>query len=217
MPSPLTLWLRRRRFDKIHNSRHDLPYRLRYSQFLIPTTLLIKLKTDRLSAAAPATGAAGGVPCLYRKFAILTAILHACYAAILPARRQLAHRGKKLNEFLLGQIENTFAPSTVMKWYSELISNKYNSTGENQKKRGRKPVNEEIVREARLANRNPTWGYDRIAGVMKYLGYDVSATTVRTSLMLTASFPIRNVDGVEIGFGLLKRQYVTAKNRLCPC
>ena len=50
-------------------------------------------------------------------------------------KKCLAHRGKKLNEFLLGQIENTFAPSTVFKWYSELISKKYDSTGENQKKR----------------------------------------------------------------------------------
>ena len=98
-------------------------------------------------------------------------------------KKRQAHRGKKLNEFLLGQIENTFAPSTVMKWYSKLISNKYNSTGENQKKRGRKPVSEEIVKEIlRLANSSHTWGYDRIAGVMKYLGYDVSATTIRNVL-----------------------------------
>ena len=70
-----------------------------------------------------------------------------------------------------------------MKWYSELISDKYNSVGANQKKRGRKPVNEEIVREIlRLAESNPSWGYDRITGVMKYLGYDVSATTVRNIL-----------------------------------
>ena len=82
-------------------------------------------------------------------------------------KKRLAHRGKKLNEFLLGQIENTFAPSTVFKWYSELISKKYDSTGENQKKRGRKPISDEIVAEAlRLANNNPSWGYDRIAGVM---------------------------------------------------
>jgi AraC-like DNA-binding protein len=142
----------------------------------------------------------------------LTAILHACYAAILPARRQLAHRGKKLNEFLLGQIENTFAPSTVMKWYSELISNKYNSTGENQKKRGRKPVNEEIVREIlRLANRNPTWGYDRIAGVMKYLGYDVSATTVRNFLDAHGIVPDpeRRRRGDWLQF-IETQQYVTA-------
>ena len=98
-------------------------------------------------------------------------------------KKRLAHRGKKLNEFLLGQIENTFAPSTIMKWYSELISDKYNSVGANQKKRGRKPVNEEIVAEIlRLVNNNPSWGYDRIAGVMKYLGYDVSVSTVRNVL-----------------------------------
>ena len=98
-------------------------------------------------------------------------------------KRRLAYRGKKLNEFLLGQIEKTFAPSTILKWYSELISNKYNSVGINQKKRGRKPVNAEIVSEVlRLANNNPSWGYDRIAGVMKYLGYDVCASTVRNIL-----------------------------------
>ena len=51
-------------------------------------------------------------------------------------KKRLAHRGKKLNEFLLGQIENTFAPSTILKWYSELIAKKYNSTDVNQKKTG---------------------------------------------------------------------------------
>jgi hypothetical protein len=56
----------------------------------------------------------------------------------------------------LGQIENTFALSTALKWYSELISDKYNSTGENQKKRGRKPIKDEIVAEVlRLAENNP--------------------------------------------------------------
>ena len=71
-------------------------------------------------------------------------------------KKRLAHRGKKLNEFLLGQIEHTFAPSTVLKWYSELISDKYNSTGENQKKHGRKPINDEILAEVLcLAENNP--------------------------------------------------------------
>ena len=101
----------------------------------------------------------------------------------LEQKKRLAYRGRKLNEFLLGQIEKTFAPSTILKWYSELIANKYNSTGKNQKKRGRKPVKEEIVAEIlRLANSTPTWGYERITGVMKYLGYDVSASTVRNVL-----------------------------------
>ena len=33
-----------------------------------------------------------------------------------------------------------------------------------------------------MANSTPTWGYERITGVMKYLGYDVSASTVRNVL-----------------------------------
>ncbi len=43
-------------------------------------------------------------------------------------KKRLAHRGKKLNEFLLGQIERGFAPGTVHKWYRELIAEKYDST-----------------------------------------------------------------------------------------
>ena len=99
-----------------------------------------------------------------------------------------------------------------MKWYSELISNKYNSTGENQKKRGRKPVSEEIIAEIlRLTNSNPTWGYDRIAGVMKYLGYDVSATTVRNVLDTHGIVPDpeRRRRGDWLQF-IETQQYVTA-------
>ncbi len=103
----------------------------------------------------------------------------------------------------MGQIEKTFAPSTILKWYSELIANKYNSTGKNQKKRGRKPVRKEIVAEIlRQANNNPAWGHERITGVMKYLGYDVSASTVRNVLTLMVLFPIRNADGAGTGFSL---------------
>ncbi|MDD3886126.1 MAG: integrase core domain-containing protein, partial [Victivallaceae bacterium] len=41
----------------------------------------------------------------------------------------------------------------------------------------------EIIEKVLLFNeRNPDWGYDRIAGTMKYLGYDVSATTIRKIL-----------------------------------
>ena len=44
----------------------------------------------------------------------------------------------------------------MLKWYSELISDKYNSTGDNQKKRGRKSIKDEIVAEVlRFAENNP--------------------------------------------------------------
>lgn len=98
-------------------------------------------------------------------------------------KKRLAQRGRKLNEYLLSVVEPTFAPGTVHGWYRELIAEKYDSTGDGQKKRGRKPISPEIVEKVLFfQERNPDWGYDRIAGTMKYLGYDVSASTVRKIL-----------------------------------
>ncbi len=99
-------------------------------------------------------------------------------------KKCLAHHGKKLNKFLLGQIERGFAPGTVHKWYRELIAEKYDSTrNPNQKKRGRKLISPEIVEKVLFfAKRNQDWGYERTAGTMRYLGYDVCASTVRNIL-----------------------------------
>ena len=98
-------------------------------------------------------------------------------------KRRLAYRGKKLNEYLLSAVEPTFAPGTVHGWYWELVGKKYDSTGTGQRKRGRKPISAEIIEKVLFfQSRNHAWGYDRIAGTMRYLGYDVSATTVRKIL-----------------------------------
>ena len=50
-------------------------------------------------------------------------------------KRRLAHRGKELNEYLLGAIEHTYAPSTIFDWYRELIGKKYDGTGRPGQKR----------------------------------------------------------------------------------
>lgn len=96
-------------------------------------------------------------------------------------KRRLAQKGKALNDFLLASVEPTWAPGTLRDWYNSLVGAKYDSTGNpDQKKRGRKPVSPEIVEEVlRLANQNPDWGYKRIAGTMRYLGYDICPSTVK--------------------------------------
>ena len=86
-----------------------------------------------------------------------------------------------MNDYLLAAVEPTWAPGTLRHWYNTLVGAKYDSTkSPNQKKRGRKPISKEIVDKVLLlSQRNPDGGYDRIAGTMKYLGYDVCASTVK--------------------------------------
>ena len=108
-------------------------------------------------------------------------------------KKRLAHRGKKLNQFLLGQVAQCFAPKTIHDWYRELIAEKYDSTGENQKKRGRKPVSTDLQELVlRLAEQNPHWGYKRIRDYAEYLGYEVSFMTVKRILNKHGIYPADN-------------------------
>ncbi len=52
-------------------------------------------------------------------------------------KKRLAHRGKKLNEFLLGQVEQVFAPGTSHKWYRELIAEKIRQYPESKSEKAR--------------------------------------------------------------------------------
>ena len=73
-------------------------------------------------------------------------------------KHRLARKGKELNDFLLKSVEPTWAPGTIRSWYNQLVDAKYDSTGANQKKRGRKPISQKIVDEVlRLAEHNPDW------------------------------------------------------------
>ena len=61
-------------------------------------------------------------------------------------KRRLANKAAILNQYILATVESTFSPDTVRGWYRELIGKKYDSARRgNGKKRGRKPVSEEIV------------------------------------------------------------------------
>ena len=127
-------------------------------------------------------------------------------------KRRLARKGKELNDFLLAAIEPTWAPGTIRKWYSDLVGAKYNSVNVGQKKRGRKPVSPEIVEKVLLlAKNNPDWGYEHIAGTMRYLGYDISASTIRNILDSYGIVPDpeRRLRGDWFQF-IETQQYVTA-------
>ena len=76
------------------------------------------------------------------------------------------------------QLIRLVQPETVFRWHRDMVRRKW--TQENKGKRGRPRIDDQkehlIVR---LAQENLRWGYDRIEGELRKLGFDVSLTTVR--------------------------------------
>jgi hypothetical protein len=71
-------------------------------------------------------------------------------------------------------------PETLLRWHRRLIANHWTYP---HRRPGRPPIGGE-VRELvlRLARENASWGYVRIAGELRKLGIDASATLVRNVL-----------------------------------
>ena len=93
-------------------------------------------------------------------------------------RRRLAIKGKKVGRKFLGDICCIFSPDTILRWHRKLVAQKYDGS-KNRRKPGRPPISrkiEDLI--VRIASENPSWGYFRIEGHMKHLGYNVSRTTI---------------------------------------
>ena len=98
-------------------------------------------------------------------------------------KRRLAVKGIALNKHILSQITTIFQPETILGWHRALVAKKYKCSEAGSSEKGRKTVSQEIIDEVlRLAKRNPEWGYDRIKGVMEYLGLEVGRTTIKRIL-----------------------------------
>lgn len=70
-------------------------------------------------------------------------------------------------------------PGTVQRWHRRLVARKWTY----RNRTGRPPVSPELAALiARLATNNGTWGYQRIQGELRKLGYQVSASSIRRVL-----------------------------------
>jgi transposase InsO family protein len=70
-----------------------------------------------------------------------------------------------------------FSPDTILRWHRALVARRYDSS----KKRppGWRRISEELEQLIiQIARKNKTWGSRRIKGQLKYLGHNISHTTI---------------------------------------
>ncbi len=93
-------------------------------------------------------------------------------------RTTLAELGKRLGKQALAEVVSVAKPETVLAWHRKLIARKFDgSTYRRYPGRPRiAPAIEPFF--VQLAKENRSWGYDRIVGALKNVGYTVSDQTV---------------------------------------
>ncbi|MBN1201898.1 MAG: helix-turn-helix domain-containing protein [Anaerolineae bacterium] len=81
-----------------------------------------------------------------------------------------------------------FKPETVIGWHRAAVRRKW--TFKQERKPGRPPIDAELERWiVRVAQDNPDLGYEKLAGEMRKLGFEVSKTTVSTVLQRHGILP----------------------------
>jgi hypothetical protein len=98
-------------------------------------------------------------------------------------RRRLAIKGKALGRKALQEITTIVTPDTILRWHRQLVAAKWDYSSRRKPKPGRPPTSDEVTQLIlRMAQANPTWGYDRIQGALANLGHRISDTTVGSIL-----------------------------------
>jgi putative transposase len=104
-------------------------------------------------------------------------------------RATLGEIGHRLGRKVLDEVATVARPDTILGWYRKLLACKFDGS-----KARRGPGRPRIKREVeqlivRMANENRDWDYDRIAGALANLGYQVSDQTVGNVLQRHALPP----------------------------
>jgi Homeodomain-like domain len=93
-------------------------------------------------------------------------------------RQTLAELGKQLGKKVLEEVAHIVKPDTILTWHHKLTAAKFDGSPR-RKSPGRPRVDkalEDLV--VQMAKENRSWGYDRVAGALAHLGYDISDQTV---------------------------------------
>jgi putative transposase len=93
-------------------------------------------------------------------------------------RWTLAEIGKKLSRQALEEVASIVKPDTILAWHRKLVAQKFDGSTHRQSL-GRPRIDPELENLVlRMARENRSWGYDRIQGALKHLGYTISDQTV---------------------------------------
>ena len=93
-------------------------------------------------------------------------------------RTTLAEIGKKLGKQALAEVATIVQPDTILAWHRRLVAKKFDGS-QQRKAPGRPAIAQELeALVVRMAQENRSWGYDRIVGALKHLGYTISDQTV---------------------------------------
>jgi transposase InsO family protein len=93
-------------------------------------------------------------------------------------RTTLAEMGKKLGKQALAEVATIVQPDTILAWHRRLVAKKFDGS-QQRKAPGRPAIAQELeALVVLMAQENRSWGYDRIVGALKHLGYTISDQTV---------------------------------------
>ncbi len=93
-------------------------------------------------------------------------------------RTTLAALGKRLGKQALAEVMSVVTPETLLAWHRRLIAKKFDGS-QHRRYPGRPRLDKEIEQlVVQFAKDNRSWGYDRIVGALKNVGYTVSDQTV---------------------------------------
>ena len=97
-------------------------------------------------------------------------------------RRRLASKAKIIGRKGLFALGTIVTPDTLLRWYRQLIANKYD--GSTARKPGRPKTAAEIEKLILdMASNNPGWGYTQICGALYNLGHVIGRNTVKRILL----------------------------------
>jgi putative transposase len=93
-------------------------------------------------------------------------------------RLTLSRIGRKLGKKALEEVAHIVKPDTILAWQRKLAADKFDGSSQ-RKSPGRPRVDQELEDlVVQMATENRSWGYDRIAGALAHLGYEISDQTV---------------------------------------